>query len=160
LTLFYVVFAAATVMMLFGIGRRWTMAVVVVGLKIHDDLLWILLDGGDNLMQFSILYLFFADSFSYFSVFRTPPSTTVYKVSPLLTNVAVAAIIGHLCLAYMISGLSKAHAEVWYNGTALYYILLGERFQGTKVLNAVVANSVFLNAVGCYTTIIFESVFP
>lgn len=160
LTQFYLAFAAMTTLMLFGIGRRWTVGLVIVALKIHDELVWILLDGGDNLMQFSLLYLFFADSFSYLSLFKTPPSQKKYAISHLFTNVAVGAIIGHLCLAYMISGLSKAHAEVWYNGTAMYYILMGERFQGTKVWNSFVANSEVLNVVVCYTTIVLESVFP
>lgn len=159
-TPFYIVFSVAVTLMVFGVGRRWPMVVVLLCLKVHNDMMWILLDGGDNLMQFSLLYLFFANSFSYLSFHKTSPSLGAYSFSNLLTNLAVAAIIGHLSLAYMISGLSKAHAEVWYNGTALYYILQCERFQGTKTWNELFAINPVFNVLVCYTTIILESTFP
>ena len=159
LSFFYAAYAAAAALMLFGVGRRWTVAVVVIGMEIHHDLCWILCDGGDNLLQFSLLYLAFADSFSHLSMFKTPPPKQQYAISHFFTNIAVALIIAHICLVYLCSGLSKAHAEVWYNGTAMYYILLGERFQGTKTWNEVFANNPLFNVLICYTTIIWESTF-
>lgn len=159
LSLFFVIYAIAAALMIFGIGRRWTMAVVIVAQEINNDLYWVLLDGGDNLLQFSVLYLFFADSFAHFSLSKSAPPKQEYAISHFMTNIAVAAIIGHLCLAYTISGLSKAHAEVWYNGTAMYYILGGERYQGTKTWNVLLANNAFFNVMCCYTTIIWESTF-
>jgi hypothetical protein len=159
LTLFYASFVVALVLMMFGIGRRWTVAAVFVATKIHDDLLWVLLDGGDNLMQFSLMYLVLADSFQFFSVSKSKSQSQAYALSHLFTNVAVALIVGHLCLAYLISGLSKARAEVWFNGTAMYYILLSERFQGTQ-WNEFFGKSALFNVVVCYTTIIWEATFP
>jgi hypothetical protein len=159
LFLFYSAYGCATVCMLFGIGRRWMVAAVWIATEIHQDLCWVLLDGGDNLLKFSLLYLCFADSFSRFSYSISERPKQEYTISNLFTNLAVAAIIAHLCLVYLMSGLSKAHAEVWYNGTAMYYILLAERFRGTGSLNEFLANNSLFNVVVCYTTIIWESTF-
>lgn len=132
---------------------------MIVCAEVHDDLNWLLLDGGDNLLQFSLLYLFFADSFQYLSLSKSARPRPEYAFSHFLTNIAVAAIIAHVCLAYLVSGLSKANAEVWNNGTAMYYILLNDRFRGTDWLNQTLANSVLFNFFVCYTTIIWESTF-
>jgi len=159
LLLFYIVYSSAAALMVLGIGRRWMVAAVCLTTDIHHDLCWFLLDGGDNLLQFSLLYLIFADSFNHLSLSKTVRPRQEYAISNFLTNIAVTAIIAHICLVYLCSGLSKAHAEVWYNGTAMYYILLAERFQGTKTWNALFGNSALFNVIVCYTTIIWESTF-
>jgi hypothetical protein len=158
LTLFYCGLAAAAVLMMFGIGGRWVSFLVCIGTKVHSDFNWLLCDGGDNLLQFSLLYLSFADTYSHLVLFKRRSAARVYTLSNLFTNIAVMLMIGHVGLAYFISGISKAHAGVWYNGTALYYILEGERFCGTP-WNSLVARSAAFNVIGCYSTIVFEIAF-
>lgn len=156
---FYAIYALFALMMIFGACGRMAIFFTILCGEIHSDLNWLLLDGGDNLLQFSVLYLAFADSFQYLSIQKSPPVTQEYSISNFLTNVAVAAIILHICLVYLISGLSKAHADVWYHGIAMYYILLSERFQGTT-LNELFGKNALFNFIVCYTTIIWESTFP
>lgn len=160
LFLFYGLYASLAVCMLLGVGRCWTVALVWFFTEIHQCLNWVLLDGGDNLVKFDLLYLIFADSFSYLSLKKTNHRKQGYSLFHFSTNIAVVAIISHLCLVYFVSGVSKAHAEVWYNGTAMYYILLGERFRGTDWLNDILAHNSFFNVTVCYTTILLETCFP
>jgi hypothetical protein len=154
---FYCIYSVAAIAMAFGIGRNFGALAVYVCTEVSQHMTWLLCDGGDNLLKFSLLYLVAADSFSVLSFNRSLPRSG-YSVRNLLTNVAVALLIGHLCLVYLASGLSKAHAEVWYNGTALYYIMNGERFEGTKY-NELLGNSAIFCVLGSYGTIILESVF-
>jgi hypothetical protein len=154
---FYCVYSVAATAMAFGIGRNFGVLAVYIFTEVSQNMTWLLCDGGDNLLKFSLLYLIAADSFSILSLNRSlPPSG--YSVRNLFTNVSVALLIGHLCLVYLISGLGKAHAEVWYNGTALYYIMNGERFQGTK-FNEMLGSNALFSVLGSYGTIILESVF-
>jgi hypothetical protein len=74
----------------------------------------------------------FADSFRYLVLNKSrekarPGLRSLYDYT---TNLATACVLIHLSLIYLISGLAKAHADVWYHGDALYYIFLVERFQG------------------------------
>lgn len=154
---FYCFYSIAAIAMAFGIGRNFSAFAVYVCTEVSQNMTWLLCDGGDNLLKFSLLYLVAADSFSVLSLHRSSPRSG-YSLRNLFTNVAVALLIGHLCLVYLASGLSKAHAEVWYNGTAVYYIMNGERFQGTK-FNELLGNNAYFCVLGSYGTIILESVF-
>jgi hypothetical protein len=103
----------------------------------------------------------FADSFRYLVLNKSrekarPGLRSLYDYT---TNLATACVLIHLSLIYLISGLAKAHADVWYHGDALYYIFLVERFQGLE-WNAALAQSGLLVTVMTYGVMLWELYFP
>jgi hypothetical protein len=147
--------------MALGIGKRlavWSCFVLVVLLQRVDGLV---LNGGDDLIKFVLFYLGFADSFRYLALRRSvaPAADSRWGwISNLFTNMAWVTTLGHLCLVYAVSGLHKAHAEVWFNGTAVHYTLLLERFKGTS-WNELIANNALLVAAMTYCTLFWELAF-
>lgn len=111
-------------------------------------------NGGDNLLYFVLIYMVFTNSYSYFAYSK-------YKetyLSNLISNVAVFAILFHLCLLYFIAAMHKIHSDVWFNGVATYYILNIERFNSP--LNYLFSKNSFFIAFSTYFTILFETFFP
>ena len=153
---FFLFFVFVLCLLLFGIGKNFTVLLTYVCVKIYQELTGITLNGGDNLLIFIMLYMLFADSFQYFSLNKSKSSSG--SVSNLFSNLAAFSIMLHLCLAYAVSAFHKIHADVWFNGTALYYILHLERFQGP--INHWFYNNGFFITVGTYFTILFELLFP
>ncbi|WP_198664925.1 hypothetical protein [Lewinella sp. IMCC34191] len=148
---------------MFGIGRRLSIVGLLVGISLYQHAMFLALNGGDNLLFFGVLYLCFARSFDYFCLFRTDrdretKSNYRYRLSLTASNLAALSIMLHLCLVYMVSALHKIHSDVWFNGTALYYILNIDRFSGP--LSDVVRNNAFLVTAGTYFTLVFELLFP
>ena len=160
----YVVLIVAHVALLglfaFGIGKGYTAFGLYVTVKVLQRMHPWILDGGDNLLEFALLYMVFCDSYQHLSV--TPlniQTETKRKVVNLFTNLGTRSIMVHLCLVYFMTGLHKAHADVWYNGTATYYIFQVERFAGTP-LNQLIAQSDILVALSTLGTLIWELTFP
>lgn len=143
-----------------GIGRNATAFVVYLFVELLQRLNHLTLNGGDNLAKFMLLYLAFANTYEYFVLSESKAkSPSRQRISNLLSNLAAYSIMIHLCLAYFISGISKAHADVWYNGIATYYILSLDRFKGTPLNDLLVRNGWFV-LISSYFTILFELYFP
>ncbi|MDG1510069.1 MAG: hypothetical protein P8R31_00120 [Mariniblastus sp.] len=156
---FYIVFAVLCVFMAFGIGRHITVLLVALGTDIHQALNSYLLDGGDNLLKFVVFYLAIANCYSFLTLKRWQPSSEIGKMlDNFFTRVAVFCLIAHLCLVYTVAGFSKAHADVWYNGVAVYYIYMNERFMGTP-WNQMLGKNFWFTTISSYATIIWESCF-
>mgnify|MGYP001553476825 CR=1 FL=1 len=150
----------AAICMGLGLGRRLAVIAVYSLMVILQQTNGFCLDGGDNLLSFIMLYLCFCNSFEFLSISKPNyKSENVRKLDNLFTNLASASMIMHLLLAYFISGFSKANSEVWYKGTATYYILLNERFCGTSLNPLVVQNAYFVT-ISTYTTLLWEISFP
>jgi len=149
------------VLFAFGIGKYFTAFILYILVIIVQELNEYVLDGGDNLLKFLILYLAFANCYEYFSLskLKLRKGYTI-KLSNLCTNLAVYSILIHLCLVYFVSGISKAYSDVWYSGAALYYILSIERFNsGTSLIQPFVHNG-YLVTFFSYFTILVELYFP
>lgn len=146
-------FIAVTVLFALGIGRRWTALAVFVFLELFQRLNGYVLNGGDNLLKFVVLYLVFADSFRYFALDRSRATSRV--LANTTTNLAVASIVLHLALVYFVSGLHKAHSEAWFEGVATYYTLSLERFKGTPWNDTLAGNGIFVT-LSTYLTLIWE----
>ena len=116
----------------------------------------IILNGGDNLLKFIMLYMIFINSYKYFSINKSNNST---PLNNLITNLAGYSICIHLCLAYFFSAIHKIHADVWFNGIATYYTLSLERFRGTS-FNLDLAKNGFLVTISTYITILIELSYP
>lgn len=86
-------------------------------------------NGGDNLAVLVQTFLLAANTAAYLAVRdeagRSESSSPSFggRLRAILHNGALAAAILQLCTVYTFAGLHKASGEMWYTGTALYYIL-------------------------------------
>lgn len=145
------------VMYLFGLGKNFTALVVFIMTDILQKLCPYTLNGGDNLLKFLLLYMVFADSFSYFSIYKTKEKNNSYLNT--LSNLSALAIGIHLCLIYFITALHKTNTTVWFHGVATYYTFQLERFSGTPLNHILAQNSVFV-MVSTYFTLLVEMYYP
>ena len=157
--IFFILYAAVTILYFFGIGKYIVAFLMFLFTAVFQQLNGILLNGGDNLMTFVLLYLCFADSYAYCSIKKLTFQKNISEISNFISNIAVVSIQIHLCLAYFISGIFKVHADVWFNGVATYYIFNMERFMGTPY-NTIIAKNTFFVVASTYFTLILEVYFP
>lgn len=157
---FMMVYLLVIVLYLFGVGKNLTALALVLLLEVQQRLCPVILNGGDNLLRFVMLYMVFADSFQYFSI-KTKPfkNETRRRLCNLCSNLAVLAITIHLCLVYFWSAFHKIHSDVWFNGVATYYILSLAQFKGTSFNDALTANGYFVT-LSTYFTLLVEMFFP
>lgn len=157
---FACIYFALAMLMGFGIGKRYTVALLYLVQEMWTQTQGFVMDGGDNLLKFGVLYLILTNSFECLSIskisYRRPWQR---RLDNLCTNVGVGCIIAHLLLAYFISGTAKLHADVWYHGTATYYCLNIDRFHGTLLNERLVQSSLFV-ALSTYFVMIWETTFP
>ncbi|WP_162074128.1 hypothetical protein [Chryseobacterium fistulae] len=116
-----------------------------------------ILNGGDNLLKFILLYMVFANSFTYFCIHKSKEKKD--SISNVLSNLSVLSICIHLCLIYFISALHKTNATVWFHGVATYYTFQLERFSGTS-LNSILAKNSYFVVISTYFTLILELYYP
>lgn len=148
------------VLMAFGVGKNAVVFLVFLLVEVLQRSNGFILNGGDNLLKFNLLYLSVCDSFSYLSTGSAQRRRSKEsRLSNLLTNLGVASIILHLLLVYFVSAVSKIHSDVWFNGIAVYYIMNLDRFSGSA-LNSIIGQNEYLVTIGTYGTILLELVFP
>lgn len=144
----------------FGIGKYFTALVLFILYELQQRLGYIILNGGDNLLKFILLYMVFIDSYKYFSISPLKIKNAGVKyVLTFLSNTAAFSICLHLCLAYFLSAWHKIHADVWFNGVATYYTLSLERFRGTSWNLLLVKNGIFVT-ISTYFTMLVEIYYP
>lgn len=143
-----------TILFAFGIGKNITSMLLFSSWVLISDMFAEIGNGGDNLLFFILLYLPFTNSYKYFSFSKYKER----RILNFVSNLAVYSIMIHLCLAYFISGIHKAHSDVWFNGVATYYILNLERF--ISPLNHLISKNAFYIVCSTYFTIMFELLFP
>ncbi|CAM1343865.1 hypothetical protein [Tenacibaculum amylolyticum] len=157
---FYSIYILLILLFLLGIGKRITVFFLFICIEITQNLAWITLNGGDNILKFAILYFIFIDSYSKYSI--TPlkyKSEYSRQIGNLLSNLGGYSLCFHFCLVYLVSALHKINADVWFNGVATYYILGSERFRGTPWNVALVKNGFFVTLT-TYGAVIIELFFP
>ncbi len=149
----------AAMLMMGGIGGRTSIITAFASLEALHALNGFILNGGDTLTRFLLLFLSIGESHARLA-FRRQPEPAPDSVGEFLSRMAAICIIIQLCTAYVVSGLSKiSSAEMWQNGTAVYYVLQHERFMGTE-LGAALVKIPFVCAAATYGTLAFEIYFP
>ncbi len=156
-TLYLFVYLTLIILYFFGIGRSMAAVGVFFCLEIQQRLCHTVLNGGDNLFKFVVLYMIFINSYEYFVLKKTARIRT--GISNLVSNLGAYSICIHLCLVYFFSAIHKIHADVWFNGVANYYILSSERFQGTPYNPYLARNGLFVTLT-TYYTILVELFYP
>ncbi len=154
------VYLTLVLLYLFGIGKHFTALGVYFCLELFQRLNFYILNGGDNLLKFFLLYMVFCDSYQYLSLKKTSyKKELLEKISYLLTNLGRFSICLHLCMVYLITAMHKMHSKVWFNGVAIYYTLSLERFAGSR-LNPIIAENGFIVTMASYGTLFWEMYFP
>lgn len=143
---------------LFGIGKNITAFIVFILCDILQKLCPQILNGGDNFLRFLLLYMVFANSFSYL-VYTDSKTSRLPDVPNFFSNLAGLSICIHLCLIYFTSAIHKIHSDLWFGGVATYYTLSIERFNGTP-LNAVLAKNALFVTLSTYLTWFVELLYP
>ncbi len=148
------------VLYLFGVGKHFTALLLFLCYETLQRLCHLVLNGGDNLLKFIMLYMIFADSYQYFAVKgREIRNDTLRRLSNLGSNLCVRAVTIHFCLIYFWSAWHKIHADVWFNGVATYYTFSIARFKGTP-WNDWLARNGFFVTISSYFTLLVEAYFP
>lgn len=158
-TTFYSCYIIIILLYILGIGKNYTALVLLFFLEVVQNLTWITLNGGDNIIKIVMIYMIFIDSFRYFTISKGYKNETTNSYTNFLSNLAGYSICIHLCLIYFISAVHKINADVWFNGVATYYILAGERFIGTPWNIPLVKNGYFVT-LSTYGTILIELLYP
>lgn len=154
-SIFLSIIIITLILILFGIGKRITLIVLYIEMKILQELTYPILNGGDNLMIFVLLYLVFTNCFEHLTLYKNSKKHS--KLSNVISNLAVFSICLHLGYVYFISAIHKIHSDVWFNGTALYYILHLERF--TSPISYLINKNGVITTIATYLTILFELLF-
>lgn len=158
--IFYFIYILLIILFLFGIGKRVTVFMLFICIEIVQNLAWLTLNGGDNILKFAVLYMIFIDSYDKFSLKKLNNKSEFSKqLSIFLSNIGGYSLCIHFCLVYFISAVHKINADVWFNGIATYYVLGSERFQGTPLNMILVKNGTFVTLT-TYGTIFIELFFP
>jgi hypothetical protein len=107
-------------------------------------------DGGDNVLRIVLLYMVFLHD-------RLP---TPQRIQPgarvFLHNVGIGLIYLQVVTLYFVSGTLKMQGEVWFNGTALYYITGVEAYStGFQLLRSLFSNPVFVT-LASYSAMVYQ----
>lgn len=146
-------------------GGRWLTG-------IHAVFLWSIyvrneevLEGGDNLARILLPLMVLTVTDAYLAPGadrrRTKIMAKIGRARPsvLVHNFVVTALLVQIAVLYLVAGYWKATAEIWTNGTAIYYISSLHQFSATSVFGEMMQNAYLSWAVG-YATIIIEVAVP
>jgi hypothetical protein len=154
-----VVYIVLIVLYLYGIGKYLTALLLYIFTILLHRLNFLVLNGGDNLLEYLLLYLIFADSYQYFSISRLKQNGNTRKISNFVTNLSCYSMMMHLCLIYFVSSIHKLNANVWFHGIAVYYTFSIERFTGTQY-NAILVRNPYFVTICTYFALFYELYFP
>ena len=158
--IFYMLYIICILLYFFGIGKNITAFFLFIFLEIVQNLCPSILNGGDNLLKFIMLYMVFINSYEYFSIkSQYFENSELSKFNIFISNLGGYAICIHLCMAYFISAIHKIHSGVWFNGVATYHIMSLERFKGTSYNLDLAKNAPFV-LISTYGTVLIELFYP
>ena len=150
-----------TVSFLFLIGfkKKWSGTILLVCLIILHARASFVLDGSDNVILVTLPYLLFW----LFTENNTKPVSLFGRVLWKSPSKSVSTLIGiafmaQICFVYLFGAIAKSRAEMWQDGTALYYVLLLDDFRATS-WNVPLAQNFWFVKVGTYATLLWEMAF-
>lgn len=155
------IYVGIIILNILGIGKNITAFFLFLFTEMFFRMNLYVAHGGIFMCRFIVLYLVFANSYKYFTVFKRQNELMGDRrnFSIFLTNLSAYAIIIHLCIVYFSTALAKAQFGMWQSGVATYYIFSQERFNGTGYNAQWVQNALFVKFT-TYYTLFFEFTFP
>jgi hypothetical protein len=156
---------------LFGVYKGITGVVLFIMITILRLRNGFILDGSDNVIQVTLPFLIFADSYKHFrldfkfSVFKKlerfnifNKNETIVDLRRFIANAALFGLMFQVCYVYFFTALAKLQGEMWLNGTAIYYTMRVEEFRATAWNIPLTENHYFV-VLGTYFTIMMELAF-
>lgn len=121
-----------------------------------DNRAYVILDGGNNLLQIVMLYLILMDPSLSRNKYK---SATINQLNNTFSNLGFYMVRLQLVMVYLVSGLAKVSGELWQNGTALYYTLNIDEYSH-PIAKSLVSHYPIITVVGTYATLIYQVAFP
>lgn len=154
------IYIGIVILYLFGIGKYIIAFLTFICFDMLQRICPEILNGGDNLLKFLLLYLTFIDSYNYLSI--APINIKSFSKKHFvnfLSNVFGFCICIHLSLIYFLAAIHKIHSDVWFHGVATYYTFNLERFSGTPY-NSYLSKIPLFVTITTYFTILVEMFYP
>jgi uncharacterized membrane protein YphA (DoxX/SURF4 family) len=120
------------------------------------------LDGGDNLLCLTAIYMMFTDCGAYFSIDAIRSRARQEEDSPLIAlihNCGLLAIVIQLSLLYFTSAFYKIQGHMWQDGTALYYILRNSEFNLSPSAHIFYSNDIVVTLL-TWWSMLFQMAWP
>ncbi|MCW3109939.1 MAG: hypothetical protein JWQ09_4445 [Segetibacter sp.] len=121
-----------------------------------DNKAFVILDGGNNLMQLILLYLIFMDPTIPKNKYK---SQFINHLNNSLSNASFYMVRLQIVIVYLVSGLGKVAGTLWQNGTALYYTLNVDEYSNPFAKHLISLYPIF-SVIGTYATMIYQICFP
>lgn len=135
---------------------RWISLVIYFVSVNLGNKAFVILDGGDNLIQLMWVYLIFMDPEKH----SADASDSFFnQLNNGLSNVAFLMARIQLVLVYLVAGLAKVTGPLWENGTALYYTLNVDEYTHPLAKRVISSYAVF-TVIGTYATLLYQVSFP
>lgn len=149
------------VLNLFGIGRNVVSLLVFLSSTLLYHLDNKFANSGDEMSMLLLFYLSFANTFSYFTLFkRKPLPEPKEKLYNLVSNIAAYSMMVNLCLAYFMAGFFKLMDPYWQKGMGIYYFINDDRYSVFAAGGRHVALPLVLSYLFNYGTLLLELTFP
>jgi hypothetical protein len=163
-------FVLAALLFTLGIGTRVTSVLTWFASLQYIHRNSQVLFGADTMINILLLYLMIGPSGAALSLDRliarwwrgSAPTPPVPRVS---ANVAIRLLQIHVCIIYLMAGVSKLQGQAWWNGSALWFVIGNFEFAPMQfslyndLLRFIGRNEIlfqFLMLSGCYFTLVFE----
>ncbi len=150
---------ALTFLFALGIGKWFTGAllyVAILNLHLRNPLI---LDGSDNIILVTLPFVIIADAHRHYSYNWPRFSCEQTGAFHYIRQLAAWGFMLQICIVYFVTGIVKLNTDVWFNGTANYYILQLHEFEATKWNIVLARNALFAKAT-TWATLVFEILFP
>lgn len=116
---FFISYGLVLILFILGVGKNIMSLLVYI---FHFIMLLIspyILNWGDTILKFILLYFIFVDSFRFFSVQKSKIKAN--NIWSFISQLAVWSIVLHLFLIYLSNGFYKSLDTDWQNGYAPFY---------------------------------------
>ena len=121
-----------------------------------DNRAYVILDGGNNLLQIMLLYLIIVDPSTKHNPYKLD---IINYVNNALSNLCFLMIRLQIVIVYLVSGLAKVDGTLWQNGTALYYTLNIDEYSH-PLAKEIISKFPIISVIGTYCTLIYQLAFP
>lgn len=137
-TSFYVVYGVVLVSFVLGVGKNFVSLLVFIFYFLTHFISPYLMNWGDTILKFTLLYFIFVDSFRFLSIQKNRLSNNNFR--NYLSQLAVWSIILNLFLIYISNGFYKSMDADWQRGFAPFYSF--SQFSGfeTSVFYPIISN--------------------
>ncbi|RBP44247.1 vitamin K-dependent gamma-carboxylase-like protein [Roseimicrobium gellanilyticum] len=122
---------------LLGFGTRWALLLTWLGHVSYVQRGMVIYSGMDAILLLLLLYLSVGSAGTVCSVdawlqSRRKGSSGI-AVPSVSANIALRLIQVHLCLIYFCAGAAKLQGPTWWNGTAVYLLMMSPEYGGVPV---------------------------